>query len=399
MERLRAGYEGKEVLHDLWFNVEQGEVLALLGPSGCGKTTLLRCLAGLEPMEGGRVHLEGQNITELAPERRHLGLVFQQPALFPHMDVGRNGAYGLEVASANEQTLGERLTSLGRWLCRAVMTILPHRRCRLPERDHVGRVRELLKTVGLTGYEKRKVDTLSGGEAQRVALARALAPEPRVLLLDEPLSSLDRVLRESLRRELRAILKAVGVTAIYVTHDQGEAAAVADRVALMRDGRIVQMDTPARLYQAPADAWVARFLGLENLIPVKVHSQSSHDDDYIKVQTTLKGAEQLLLPPPDRLANGHWHGSWELLLPPGAIGMGQPPEGQGAVRLEGSVADLEVRPEGARVWVEVEGEKGVQRFVVTVVREEDEVGKMPKVGDIVGLWILPERARLVKGDE
>ena len=376
--------------------MERGEILALLGPSGCGKTTLLRCLSGLEPARGGSITIQGENITGLAPERRRLGLVFQQPALFPHMDVGRNVAYGLMVAEAARQSLPERLAGLGRGLCRGVLAALRPRRCQPPERDHGRRVGELLEMVGLAGYERRKVDTLSGGEAQRVALARALAPEPRVLLLDEPLSSLDRVLRESLRRELRSILKTVGVTAIYVTHDQGEAAAVADRVALMREGRIVQIDTPARLYQAPPNAWAARFLGLENLVPIQI---VSHDDDYIKVSTPLKGAGELIVPVLESLKESLWQGRWELLLSSEALGVGQPPEGLDVTELNGIVAEIEVKSESIRVRVKVEGDRWSQRFVVPVTREDYFRSKVPEVGDMVRLWLAPERARLVKGDE
>lgn len=398
MDQLGAGYDDQTVLHQLGFEVEQGEILALLGPSGCGKTTLLRCLSGLEPVGEGRVRIQGQDITNMAPEKRRLGLVFQQPALFPHMDVERNVAYGLEVAISKRRTPTERLRILGRQILHIIGRILPPLGHRFPANDqHGNRVKELLKTVGLGGFEHRQVDTLSGGEAQRVALARALAPEPRVLLLDEPLSSLDRVLRESLRRELRYILKAVGVTAIYVTHDQGEAAAVADRVALMRDGRIVQMDIPARLYQAPVDAWAARFLGLENLVPVDEVENVSHDGGYIKIRTKLKGAEELYLPYPDILEDSLSQGSWEMLLPPGALGLGHPPGGLKAVGLEGTIAELEVKPEGVRMWVELAGMDRSQRFVVNDARDERGGETIAQLGDMVRLWMVPERARLVRG--
>jgi len=388
----------------LSFSLEKGEILALLGPSGCGKTTLLRCLAGLERMDQGSVSLEGREMTGLAPEKRQMGLVFQQPVLFPHMDVGRNVAYGLELAEAKKRTLTENTKALGRWLCRAAIAMFPPLRRRLPASPHARRVAELLEIVGLAGFEKRKVDTLSGGEAQRVALARALAPEPRVLLLDEPLSSLDRVLRETLRRELRAILRSVGVTAIYVTHDQGEAAAVADRVALMRDGRIVQMDTPARLYQAPVDAWAARFLGLENLVPVEIAQGHVPDDRYIKIITPLEGSKELLVPAPTGLETESLEADWELLLPPGALGLGRPAEGIETVELAGTVPEVEMRPGGARVRVMVKGKAGSHRFMVTVgvgdgegEGERESIPELTEKGDMVRLWMAPQRARLVRG--
>ena len=192
-----------------------GELLALLGPSGCGKSTLLRAIAGLEPLAAGTISLDGDDITAVSPEVRPFGLMFQDHALFPHRDVGQNVEFGLrmnEVASATR-------------------------------RERVG---ELLELVGLAGYERRAVTTLSGGEAQRVALARALAPAPRVLLLDEPLGSLDRHLRDRLIGELPAVLDATGTAAIYVTHDHDEAFALEDRVGVMHDGRLHQIDPPRR---------------------------------------------------------------------------------------------------------------------------------------------------------
>lgn len=208
--------------------VEPGAVLALLGPSGSGKSSLLRAIAGLEPLATGEVLWDGQDLSGTRVHQRNFGFVFQDAQLFTTMDVGRNVAYGLT---------------------------------RLPRPQRRERVREMLHLVGLEGYENRKVTELSGGQAQRVSLARSLAPSPRALLLDEPLSALDRNLRERLADDLARILREVGTTAIHVTHDQDEASTVADTVAVMDHGRLLQRATPDVLWRRPASKAVARFLG------------------------------------------------------------------------------------------------------------------------------------------
>jgi thiamine transport system ATP-binding protein len=225
------------VLNRITLEIAQGEILCLLGPSGCGKTTLLRIIAGLEQADSGDVLLDGHSITSVPVHQRGFGLMFQDFALFPHMDVAGNIAFGLKMQ-------------------------------RLSLKAQHSRVQEVLNTVNLSGFEKRDVAQLSGGERQRVALARSLAPNPRLLMLDEPLGSLDAALREQLVVELRSIIKQLGLTAIYVTHDQHEAFAIADRIALMNAGRIQQIGTPESVYRQPAAAFVARFLGLHNVFPV-----------------------------------------------------------------------------------------------------------------------------------
>ncbi|MET0787783.1 MAG: ABC transporter ATP-binding protein [Cellulomonas sp.] len=210
-------------------DVAPGSVVALLGPSGCGKSSLLRAVAGLEPLSGGTVSWDSVDLAGTPVHRRGFGLMFQDGQLFAHRSVGGNVAYGLPRGSS---------------------------------------VSPLLDLVGLAGYEDRAVATLSGGERQRVALARALAPSPRLLLLDEPLSALDRALRERLAVDLRAALVATGTTAVFVTHDQDEAFAVADRVAVMSAGRLLQVDAPADLWSRPATREVASFLGYEAFVPL-----------------------------------------------------------------------------------------------------------------------------------
>lgn len=213
-------------------DVPTGEVVALLGPSGSGKSSLLRAVAGLEPLSHGRVTWDDADLAGVPTHRRGFGLMFQDGQLFPQRDVAGNVGFGLRMA-------------------------------RVPAHERAERVRELLALVGLEGFERRPVTTLSGGERQRVALARSLAPRPRLLLLDEPLSALDRALRERLASEVRDALVATGTTALFVTHDHDEAFAVADRVAVMDLGRLLQVDAAARLWQRPADRRVAEFLGYQ----------------------------------------------------------------------------------------------------------------------------------------
>ncbi|MFL5803314.1 MAG: ABC transporter ATP-binding protein [Roseiflexaceae bacterium] len=231
---IRKSYGGVPALRSVSLQVAAGAVVCLLGPSGCGKTTLLRVVAGLERADGGSVCFAGRPIDGVPPHLRGFGLKFQDYALFPHRNVAENIAFGLRMQN-------------------------------LPRERLVARVAEMLTLVGLEGYERRRVYELSGGERQRVALARSLAPSPRLLMLDEPLGALDRALRERLLDELRTILKRVGVTSIYVTHDQAEAFAIADWLVLMNGGRIEQQGQPEAVYRHPATDFAARFLGLANL--------------------------------------------------------------------------------------------------------------------------------------
>ena len=228
--------DGTRALDPVTLDIAPGETVVLLGPSGCGKTTTLRIIAGLEsPDAGGRVLFDAEDVTPQPIEQRGVGMVFQSYALFPNMTVAENVGYGLRVREA-------------------------------PRAEHDKRVAEMLALVDLASFGARRVDQLSGGQKQRVALARALAIRPRVLLLDEPLTALDAKLREQLRVEIDRLLRQLGITAIYVTHDQAEAMALGDRIVVMEKGRIAQAGTPQEIYHHPATAFVAAFIGTMNRI-------------------------------------------------------------------------------------------------------------------------------------
>jgi ABC-type Fe3+/spermidine/putrescine transport system ATPase subunit len=235
IEGLRKQYGGRIVLEIDALEIGDGEFFSLLGPSGCGKTTTLRCVAGLVDPESGRIALDGRDVTRIPTYRRNLGMVFQGFALFPHLTVAENVAFGLRERGG-------------------------------PRTAVAARVAEALQLVALSGYEARLPHQLSGGEQQRVAMARAVVYRPDVLLLDEPLSSLDVKLRLAMRAELKRLQRTLGITTVFVTHDQQEALAVSDRIAVMRAGRVEQVGTPIDVYESPASVFVADFVGGTNLL-------------------------------------------------------------------------------------------------------------------------------------
>mgnify|MGYP001954392886 CR=1 FL=1 len=285
---LRASDSAPEFTLQARFTVQKGEFFSLVGPSGCGKTTLLRLIAGLERPDQGRIILNDLEITDLPPARRKIGFVFQDYALFPHLTVEENIAYGLKIL-------------------------------RLPAEEVRLKVAELLELFALQGLAKREVDQLSGGERQRVALARALAPQPLILLLDEPFAALDYELRHRLRRELKELQKNLGFTAIFVTHQQEEALSLSDRLAVMRGGRIIRVGTAQEVYDHPQTRFVAEFLGEANLIPCL--AQSTPDNGCLRIELPnrrtlrldlngdsvrgqlLQGGFYLLIRPEDLLIN------------------------------------------------------------------------------------------------
>ncbi len=235
LENVSMEFGATEVLNNLTLDINESQFVTLLGPSGCGKTTTLRIIGGFEKPTQGKVFYEGKDITELPPYKRNLNTVFQKYALFPHMDVYENVAFGLRLKKMPNQQIKEK-------------------------------VLEMLKLVGLEGYEKRDINALSGGQQQRVAIARALVNEPKVLLLDEPLGALDLKLRKEMQIELKRIQQRLGITFVYVTHDQEEALTMSDTIVVMRGGVVQQMGTPQDIYNEPQNAFVADFIGESNII-------------------------------------------------------------------------------------------------------------------------------------
>jgi ABC-type Fe3+/spermidine/putrescine transport system ATPase subunit len=357
---LLKSYPDGWTLSGVTFAIEEGETLCLLGPSGCGKTTLLRLIAGLEVPDGGQILLDGRPVTGLPPHRRPFGMMFQEYALFPHKDVLGNVAFGLRIAG---------------WAHDAIEA----------------RVAETLDLVGLVGFERRDVNQLSGGERQRVALARSLAPQPRLLLLDEPLGALDRALRERLLEELPTILRQAGVTSIAVTHDQEEAFAIADRVVVMNAGRTVQQGTPESVYRCPASPWVARFLGLANLLPARVTGEGEVETPVGRLWVAGRrgaGAPSLHCPGGPTPGAPAWPVGDEatLLVRPEAARRGSGETN----RLTGVVVGRTFRGSRHRVELRFPGD-AVLSF------EWAARDQVPQVGDEVTLWLDPAELMLLPG--
>src|SRR2546430_3124647 len=239
LEGVSKGFGGAQAVQDVTVAIGEGEFFSLLGPSGCGKTTTLRMIAGFEVPDEGRIVLQGRDVTTVSANRRKVNMVFQQYALFPHMSVYDNVAFGLKVK-------------------------------RVPRSEHAERVNEMLRVVELEGLERRRIRQLSGGQQQRVALARALVNKPAALLLDEPLGALDVKLRKQMQLELKRIQAELGTTFVYVTHDQEEALAMSDRIAVMNDGRVEQVGTPREIYEHPHTAFVADFIGSLNALDLSI---------------------------------------------------------------------------------------------------------------------------------
>ncbi|ANJ25811.1 ABC transporter ATP-binding protein [Agromyces aureus] len=278
VDGLEKHYEldGAEVpvVKGVTFTIEPGTFTSLLGPSGCGKTTTLRCVAGLENSNGGEISLDGNVLStgtrHVSPDKRDIGMVFQNYAIWPHMTVFANAVFPLQVAAG-----------------------------KLPKKEARKRAMEALELVQLDAYAHRPATALSGGQQQRLALARALAHRPKLLLLDEPLSNLDAKLRDTMRNELRSLQQRLGITALYVTHDQSEALSMSDRVAVMNQGRIVQEAAPRDLYYQPADRFVADFVGRVNMIPAIVRGRDGDGDALVEAF----GA-RLVTPCPDSFGTG-----------------------------------------------------------------------------------------------
>jgi spermidine/putrescine transport system ATP-binding protein len=313
VHKMVKSYEGQPLLRGVSFQAAPGETICLLGPSGSGKSTLLRIIAGLETAEGGQVRWEGKDLAGVPVHQRRFGLMFQDYALFPHRSVAENVAFGLHMQH-------------------------------LPRPEITRRTEEALQQVNMQAFAHRRVTDLSGGEQQRVALARALAPGPRLLMLDEPLAALDRSLREQLGAELRRILHAAHIPAIYVTHDQEEAFAIADRLVVLHEGQVVQDAAPANIYAHPASAWVAAFFGLGSLLTGRVVQVEP-----LQIETGLGIFQTDRRTDQPRQVFPQAGQSVHLLLRPGGARLTPPGSPPGVNQVEGMVIDAVFRGENTRV--------------------------------------------------
>jgi len=327
--------------------IEAGEFLGVLGPSGCGKSTLLRILGGFVRPSAGRVLLDGEDITRVPPERRPVNMVFQRPTLFPHLDVFENVAFGLRIA---REARGEITRRVG----------------------------EALALVRLEQLARRRAYELSGGQMQRVALARALVRQPRVLLLDEPLSALDLKIRLEMEVELRRLHAETGATFVYVTHDQREALALSDRIAVFSDGRVEQVGTPADVYRAPRSAYVARFVGHANVLPVEVRQAPSGSRARVSV-----AAKEIDVPAGPEISAG----PAELVLRAEHIELRQ------GGQLEGRVIDRAFRGTRSSYLLEVPGLDQPLRAEVPAVARS---GAEPEIDSTVGIAWDPEQGHLLQ---
>ena len=345
VDSVTKTYGAKVALEGVSLSLERGHVLALLGPSGSGKSTLLALIAGLEAPDAGDIRWDGQSLLDVPTHRRGFGLMFQDYSLFPHKDVAGNVGFGLRMQGKGPEAVRAEVA----WA---------------------------LTLVGLEGFEKRDPNTLSGGEQQRVALARALAPHPRLLMLDEPLGALDRALRERLLGELHDILRRLKQTAIYVTHDQEEAFALADQVAILREGRVAQRGAPAEVYARPASRFVASFLGLRNLLPARLKPGAAE-------RVALTPAGELPLADTAGLGAGE---DFIVLVRPEGVRVAD----DGNANLEGTVTEKSFR--GSRTIVDVRAGEATLSF------EFPPTQALPEAGERLRLSVTPEAVQVVAGE-
>ncbi len=318
LKNIDLSYGDTRVIKDVSLEIRQGEFFAFLGPSGCGKSTLLRLIAGFEQCQRGEVYLGDEEVSRLPPWKRHVGMVFQNYALWPHMTIRKNVSFGLEERKLSQNTIDQK-------------------------------VEEVLDLVGLSEYAERRPNQLSGGQQQRVALARTLVIEPKVLLLDEPLSNLDAKLRVHMRQELLELQRKLSLTTIFVTHDQEEANTTADRIAVLNDGIVQQVDTPMQLYDHPDNLFVAQFLGTANVIHGNVNQQDGEVvfDDNKGIRFSLQSSEA--------------EGSKSIVFRPQNLTLCEP---------DSTTADLQ-------------GEVRIREFLGNIVRYEIQVGSQQLIVDEV----------------
>jgi spermidine/putrescine transport system ATP-binding protein len=276
LKALHKSFGSKVVIRNLSLVIERGEFLTILGPSGCGKTTVLRCIGGLEQPDSGQIFLHGADVTAQRSEERPVNTVFQSYALFPHMTVFNNVAFGLRMQ-------------------------------KLPEAEIAQRVREALATVRLSDFEQRKPHQLSGGQQQRVAIARAIVNRPKILLLDECLSALDYKLRQQMQNELKQLQRKLGIPFIYVTHDQEEALSMSDRILVMRDGYVEQLGTPREIYESPASLFVAQFIGETNIFEARVEAPGAAQNGARQIDVSFEGHRWQVRAPQDHQAGDTVH--------------------------------------------------------------------------------------------
>ncbi|AVT36841.1 ABC transporter ATP-binding protein [Plantactinospora sp. BB1] len=342
-----AGAGDAAAVDDVDLSVDAGEFFTLLGPSGCGKTTTLRMIAGFYFPTAGRIRFGTEDVTRKPPNKRDTGMVFQNYALFPHLSVAQNVGYGLKIRKVRGA-------------------------------DARARIAEALDQVHLTGYGDRRIDQLSGGQQQRVALARALVIRPRTLLLDEPLSNLDAKLREETRTEIRRIQRDAGLTSIYVTHDQAEAMAMSDRIAVMESGRVRQVGTPQEIYHRPATTFVARFIGRSNVLSLPVLAAAGQT---VEVRLPDGTTRTVAAPPEHGLAES---GTALVSIRPEHIGLCGPEEREA---LAGRITDLEFTGMATNLTVDASG----QELTVAAVEVPDGLA----VGDRIGLKVPAARMWVV----
>jgi ABC-type Fe3+/spermidine/putrescine transport system ATPase subunit len=336
---IKKAFEKNAVLTGISFQVSRGEIVAILGPSGSGKTTLLEVIAGLVEPDFGDVLWNGNSLLETPTHLRNFGLMFQEYVLFPHKNVGDNIAFGLKMAGDGKQNI-------------------------------ISRVSEVLELVGLPGYDKRDVNTLSGGEQQRVALARSLAPEPRMVMLDEPLGALDRTIREKLVTELREILKKARQTALYVTHDQEEAFSIADRIVILGEGTTAQIGTAQEIYYQPNSLYVAKFLGMDNAF----HGNANLNDSGSEIITDL-GSWQ---------TSKTYQGPGTVVLRPDKCDL----KGTGSKKeadLTGHLTSSTFSGSSFQILVQINNQ--IFKFNLSNID-----GDLPEIGEKVTIWFDPDQA-------